>query len=410
MTEPDANASTPDSARSNVPAQPATDGPSPMPLPSAADNVAAETNPSGPTPPSAEPPTDSGRPSNDAVVPPPLGSLAHGFRFHGDANEYFRIWIVNTLLTLVTLGIFFPWAKVRKRRYLRGCTELMQHRFDYRADPLRLLVGHVLIVTFFIGYSVFGVVYAPVRYGVLLLGVVLLPWVVARSLSFNAHNTVYRGLRFRFQSSLSSAAMIFLLEPVLIALTLGLYYPAWARSKRRYIVSNHRLGDAYFRFDASVGPFYSAHFIGGFIAIALFIGVAVAAGIYTALHHGKVPGRWIQVPLFAAYGFGWFIARNLIFARLFNHIWNHTRLDDHRFVARMDVGRWLALQLGNLGAVVGTLGLLYPWAVVRAHRYSASCLSLELAGSVGGIQRLESNAGSATGDTAAEFVGLDFGI
>ena len=35
------------------------------------------------------------------------------FEFTGDGAEYFRIWIVNTLLTLLTGGVFFAWAKVR---------------------------------------------------------------------------------------------------------------------------------------------------------------------------------------------------------------------------------------------------------------------------------------------------------
>ena len=37
--------------------------------------------------------------------------------FHGSAREYFRIWIVNLCLTLLTFGIFSAWAKVRKKRF-----------------------------------------------------------------------------------------------------------------------------------------------------------------------------------------------------------------------------------------------------------------------------------------------------
>ena len=39
------------------------------------------------------------------------------FRFTGTAREYFGIWIVNILLTIVTLGIYSAWAKVRRMRY-----------------------------------------------------------------------------------------------------------------------------------------------------------------------------------------------------------------------------------------------------------------------------------------------------
>ena len=46
------------------------------------------------------------------------------FRFHGQAGEYFRIWIVNICLTVITLGIYSAWAKVRRKRYFYSNTQL----------------------------------------------------------------------------------------------------------------------------------------------------------------------------------------------------------------------------------------------------------------------------------------------
>src|SRR5258707_6333866 len=43
-------------------------------------------------------------------------------RFTGRAGEYFRIWIVNICLSIVTLGIYSAWAKVRRKRYFYGNT------------------------------------------------------------------------------------------------------------------------------------------------------------------------------------------------------------------------------------------------------------------------------------------------
>jgi uncharacterized membrane protein YjgN (DUF898 family) len=36
-------------------------------------------------------------------------------------QRYFRIWIVNLLLTIATLGIYSAWAKVR-RNHMYSCT------------------------------------------------------------------------------------------------------------------------------------------------------------------------------------------------------------------------------------------------------------------------------------------------
>ncbi len=385
-------------------------------LPSTPGPEATSTIPPPLAPPAAvEPVTNPSDPAVALATPPPLsqggaGPVSHPILFHGRSEEYFRIWIVNTLLTLVTLGVFLAWAKVRKRRYLRGSTELLGHRFDYRADPARLLVGHVVVLLLFLGYSLFGAVYPVIQFGVLAVAILLLPWIVVRSFTFNAHNTVYRGLRFRFNTSLSAALKVYLLEPLLIPVTLGFYYPAWQRSKREYAVGNHRLGDAYFRFEAGVGRFYSTYLLAGVILfVAAMIGGVIIA-VFVTRRTGVQPTLVQLIPFFIIYAFGFYVSRHLIYARLFNHVWNHTRLDDHRFQASLDPGKWLGLQLTNLGAIVGTAGLLYPWAMIRAQRYAASCLRFIPHGPVDAIQRVGSAAGSATGDMAAEFIGLDFGL
>jgi hypothetical protein len=48
--------------------------------------------------------------------PEPSGPIVYPVRFTGSGGEYFRIWIVNLLLSIVTLGIYSAWATVRNRR------------------------------------------------------------------------------------------------------------------------------------------------------------------------------------------------------------------------------------------------------------------------------------------------------
>jgi len=334
----------------------------------------------------------------------------HPFTFHGDAREYFRIWIVNTLLTLLTLGIYSAWAKVRKRRYLRASSELMGHRFDYLADPRRILVGNVLVVMMFIAYMVVGEVYPVVRFGALGVGLILLPWVVVRSLAFNAHNTAYRGMRFSSRRTYGGAALVFLGQWLLIGLTFGFYYPAWVRNRKRYVIEGHRLGDAFFHFESKAGPFYAAYLVSG----AMIVGSLMLGGLITAafmgLKAGRPPDLLQLLPFFLVYGFTLFCAKQYVYARLFNQIWNNTRLDQHRFSANLSMTAWFNLQLGNLGAIIISAGLLYPWAVVRSTRYALSCLQFQPSGSIERISRLGKTTGSAVGETAAEFVGLDFGL
>ncbi len=392
-----------------VPPAPAPEGPPPPP-------AAESASPNAETPapvlethvtPAPEPPPLAATPAPPAPPPPPV---RHAFLFHGDEREYFRLWIVNTLLTLLTFGLFAAWAKVRKRRYLRGNTELMGHRFDYRANPWRLLIGNLIVVVLFAAYGLFGQVYPVVRIIAFAIGVILLPWIVVRSLAFNAHNTAYRGMRFYFHQGYLGAAALYFAQFFLVLITLGIYYPAWARDQRAFIITNHRLGDALFRFDATRGRFYAAYFsAGALVSIVIFIG-GVYLATRTVAHPGKIPGFLEMLPFFACYGLALYVAKHLVYAMLFNHVWNHTRLDDHRFVAELKTGAWLQLQLVNLAAIVGTVGLLYPWAQIRSVRYALAHLQFQPAGPLEKTERLGRDEGNALGESAGELFGMDFGL
>jgi uncharacterized membrane protein YjgN (DUF898 family) len=347
------------------------------------------------------------------IIPEPVMAAAptvEDFTFHGDAAEFFRIWIVNTLLTLLSAGVFSAWAKVRKRRYLRGNTEFMGHRFDYRADPRRILIGNIVVALLFVAYMVFGEVYPSIRIAAVSVAVLLMPWIVVRSLAFNAHNTVYRGMRFYFHQTYGTAAMTYLAQAVVVVVSLGVYYPAWIKNRRAFAIGNHRLGDAFFRFNGKNGPFYVSYLVAGLlVAGASTLGGMMTAGMLTITKH-KVASLTELLPFFAIYGLVLFISKHYLFARLFNHVWNHTQLDDHRFCASMDTSRWLQLQLVNLGAVIISCGLLYPWAVIRSTRYALSCLHFDPCGSIDRIARLGNAEGSAFSETAGEFIGMDFGL
>ena len=67
------------------------------------------------------------------------------FYFTGTGGEYFRIWIVNLILSILTLGIYSAWAKVRTNRYFYGNTQVDDTGFEYhakRSESTRLNSSH----------------------------------------------------------------------------------------------------------------------------------------------------------------------------------------------------------------------------------------------------------------------------
>lgn len=128
--------------------------------------------------------------------------------FTGRAGEYFGIWIVNLLLSILTLGIYSAWAKVRRKKYFYQHTFIDGVAFDYHASPVAILKGRFLAFGLFVLYSISAEI-SPVLSGVLIIAfIIFLPWIIVRSLTFNARNSSYRGLRFDFKAGYGTRCCI----------------------------------------------------------------------------------------------------------------------------------------------------------------------------------------------------------
>ena len=168
------------------------------------------------TPPAAPP----------ALAPAPATRTGpHGLaiEFTGSGSEYFRIWIVNLLLTIVTLGFYFPFAKARRLRYFHGNTLVGGHALGFHGDPWKMLRGYVLMLVFGAAYLGAGEI-SPIAGAVAGVAFALLwPALWQSSLRFRLANTSWRGLRLRFTGSLGGAyaALLPLLLPVAVIVAAG---------------------------------------------------------------------------------------------------------------------------------------------------------------------------------------------
>ena len=50
--------------------------------------------------------------------------------FKGDHGNFIGLRILNNILTFITLGFYYPWAKVSILKYLYGETEFQNHNFE----------------------------------------------------------------------------------------------------------------------------------------------------------------------------------------------------------------------------------------------------------------------------------------
>ncbi|MDE0480371.1 MAG: DUF898 family protein [Gammaproteobacteria bacterium] len=101
---------------------------------------------------------DSGHPGSSEVESTTKQQTSiEPFTFHGNGSDYFRIWIVNMLFTILTLGIYSAWAKVRSKRYFGG--NRLRNNISIEYVFLILSITFLIIVTlgFFYPWSAVAV-------------------------------------------------------------------------------------------------------------------------------------------------------------------------------------------------------------------------------------------------------------
>ena len=197
--------------------------------------------------------------------------------FTGNGREYFGIWIVNVLLSIVTLGIYSAWAKVRRMQYFARNTQIDGASFDYHGDPKAILKGRLIAFALFALYQFASVAHPFLGLGVAIALAGVMPALLLRSLRFRLYNLSYRGLRFHFSGSMKEAYLAFLAWPLAVVLSVGLLLPMFQQRLKRFQHRNSAFGQAPFSFDAPVKSFYWIYlqaFGLAFAAVALIGGVA----------------------------------------------------------------------------------------------------------------------------------------
>ncbi|MFE0014636.1 YjgN family protein [Mesorhizobium sp. NPDC059054] len=337
------------------------------------------------------------------------------FSFKGQAGEYFGIWIVNVLLTIITLGIYSAWAKVRRQRYFYGNTYLAGSSFEYHAKPKQILIGRIIVIVILIVYNVLLNLF-PIVGLLFALGFFLaIPWFIMRGLRFNARVTSYRNVRLNFNGSYWGAFRAFILSSVVAGLSLGILAPFASRWSWCYLLDNLTYGDRPISSNPRIGDLYKPWWLSAILTVVgLAVIVFVVAAIGSAYGAFEAPGSIMSVVplgllvgLFLVYSLPVLLYK----AGVRNVVLNATVLD-HRHCFMSEVGRWRYawIAITNFLATIFTLGLARPWAAVRMARYLADHTGLHVVGSLDNYLSTVRDTGSAVGAEFMDIEGFDFGF
>ncbi len=350
----------------------------------------------------------------DSPIPVQASITAHPFRFSGSASEYFRIWIVNMALTIVTLGIYNAWAKVRTRRYFYAHTFLDGHPFEYHGNPQAILKGNLIVSGGFILYYL-SQSFFPLIAPVITIGFsIAIPFLIYSSLRFRAINSSYRNIHFRFHGSQKASYQAYLYWQLLVPVTLGIMFPYVMFKQKQYFFDNFAYGTSRASFSGERGKFFKVYLLAG-----LIIGLAAIPFFFmvSTLIQDNINGEsnttfmLMFVPAYALFLLGITLIQQFIYGNIMNYCWQKTSIPGKiRFKSTLKIKDLVLLRFTNLLAIIFTLGLLTPWAKVRHAKYVLEHLTVLSKGNLEEFSTAESVQASVLGDATTDFLDIDLGL
>lgn len=395
---------------------------------------------------------------------------AHPMEFTGSGGEYFRVWIVNVLLSIVTLGIYTPWARRRTAQYFYSHTLVAGSPLEFTAQQRKMVMGFVLLMLITLAYNIAANTGQDAAVGVLLLtGAVLSPLIWGSAMRFRLGATRWRGLRLQFTAHwkevylaswpLFALALVWfgvffgmqILSPeladvlqevedeaanpkmpsftpamgALLLLGLVLTVLCFIRLEYNYkslLVLKAQVGAEKGRWKPVYMDFVKvwlatvAVFVLTVVGFSVLIGVLAGSSIALFAGQSSRMGLWMILVIIVSIIAGIFMlilasapARAYREARMFQLMWNNIGVSHvARFKCHLKSGSYVGLRIKNMLLTLLTLGLYRPFARVSEYRMKCESVTLHVKGGVEQVAGIMvRQQQGGLGDALADAAGLD---
>lgn len=284
------------------------------------------------------------------------------FVFSGSGFEYFKLWLVNVLVCVLSAGILYPWAQVRSLRYFYQHTHLDNAEFLYTSNPQKIFLVQFSLVFYLVSLC-YAFLHAPIYCvaGVLTL-IGILPFYWFKRSAFQQQHSFYCDTGFKQTSTLREAYVVLLAWPLLAALSAGIAAPYVAFKIQQYRTQTTSIGGYAFSFSANIKNYLSL--LPPLLTAEIVTFACVYYREYIPLGFSllMIVGLWLLVFV------RWRVA-------LVNLQWNATSTKLGYFIVTWDVPSYNKLVVRNLLLCMVTLGFYWPWAKVRMAKYKAENLA-----------------------------------
>lgn len=366
----------------------ATDAPA-VPCPTPAATTAPSTGQS------CEPPST---PCAPEVLP---------LRFTATGSDYFRVWMPNLLLNLLTLGLYWPFAQARRQAFFFRHTWVGEHALGFHAHPWTLFQAHLLMLVLALLNVLVYLFMPPLAWLPALLLLLLWPALWHAALVFRLSQMRWQDQHLRFTGSAAQAYFILLPLglPVFFAVTwacmsaqpgwgglaqdsafwlpmglaltgMVLCVPWWWARLQDYLLRNCKFGAEHSEPDQGLlarGLYrLSGEVLGGMVLLLAALAGASALRPVADSGAGRVAVLGLGLLLCAA------ALRAYVEARVHHLIWSQARNARIRFHSTLRFRDLCRISVENTLLILLSLGLFWPFAAVRRRRLKLQAMHVEI--------------------------------
>ncbi len=303
--------------------------------------------------------------------------------FKGKGSTLFGLTIVNTILTVITLGLYYPWAKVKYLKYYYQNFTMSDDHFSFHGTGKEIFKGFIRAILFIIAIVALLFLFTLIKLEavgliIYIVGFLLiLPIAIHGTMRYRLAKTSWRSIHFGYRGSLTELIELYAKGIGLTIITLGIYGSWFEMKLRSYIFKHIRFGNISLGFKGDGLDFFLLNLKGMLLTI-------VTLGIYSF---------WYTAELFSFY---------------YKNTYAEHNGQIYQLDSKATAGKVFRLQIVNMLLIIFTLGLGFAWAQVRVMNFLAENIIIPEELDTDNIVQTEEDYQDATGDSMLDFLDFNF--
>ena len=304
-------------------------------------------------------------------------------RFFGKGATYFGIVALNIVMTVITLGLYYPWAKAAYRKYMWNETEFKESRFIFNGTGREMFRGFLIAYLIIIGFYALLIIGSLTKYGFIyillfyLAAIIFIPFAIYGSWKYRISRTSWRGIFFKFDGNFGEFVGIYFKSLFFTIITFGIY-SSWMRVKlQKYLFSHTSIGHLRLGFAGKGEDLFVINLLG---VLLLY----VTLGLYIPV--------WIK---------------NRFKFTVKNTFFDNGEIKK-RFKSDLQTGDAWVVLVTNFLLLVVTVGLAFPWTLMRQNKLFFESVSLPDEFDYDSLEQSDQNYNDATGDEMSDIFDIDF--